>query len=62
VKVVFCTFNHNPFAELVPYSGSHNQVAGLHEQLRWSDAVKGEVWQKIVEHKNYQPGKQSTTQ
>lgn len=51
VKVVFCTFNHNPFAELVPYSGCHNQVASLREQLGWSDEVKGRVWQKVVQHK-----------
>lgn len=51
VKVIFCTQNHNPFAELVPYSGSHNQVASLREQLGWNENIKGKVWQMIVKHK-----------
>lgn len=51
VKVIFCDEKCNPTAELQPYYGAHNTAKRVKNQIRWSDEVKGEVWQKLIRKK-----------
>ncbi len=51
IKVIFCDERKNPLSELVPYYGSHNTSKRISEQIKWSENLKGLVWQKIVKEK-----------
>lgn len=51
IKVVFCDETHNPYGELIPYSGSHDSVDKLRSQLDWTTESKKMVWAEIVKEK-----------
>lgn len=51
IKVIFCDESHNPYGELIPYSGSHDSVDKLRGQICWKDGTKSKVWAEIVKEK-----------
>lgn len=51
IKVIFCDEKRNPFAELVPYYGSHDTSVKIRNQMEWSDENKAAVWTEIVTEK-----------
>ena len=51
IKVVFCDETHNPYGELIPYSGSHDSVDKLRSQLDWAEESKKRIWAEIVKEK-----------
>lgn len=51
IKVIFCDERKNPLSELIPYYGAHNTSRRINEQIKWSDTIKGSVWQQIVKEK-----------
>ena len=54
VMIVFCDEKRHPSAQLVPYYGSHDTSEKLRKQIRWKEAIKGEVWESIVRDKIHQ--------
>lgn len=50
-KIIFCDEKRNPYGELIPYSGCHDSVKKLREQIGWSYDIKEEVWTEIIRQK-----------
>lgn len=53
VKVIFCDFEHNPYAELVLLYSSHDASLKIKKQTAWSDDIKAQIWTRIVKEKIY---------
>lgn len=51
VKVIFCDHQHNPYSELMPCHGSHDNSRKIKKQIAWSEDAKGAVWTAIVSQK-----------
>lgn len=51
VKVIFCDKQRNPYAEMVPLSGSHDSTAKIRQQMAWTGKAKADVWTEIVRAK-----------
>ena len=51
VKVIFCDQQRNPYAEILPSSGSHDSTAKIRQQISWSTDIKTAVWTEIVRSK-----------
>lgn len=51
VKVIFCDHQHNPYSELMPCHGSHDNSRKIKKQIAWSEKSKGAVWTAIVSQK-----------
>lgn len=57
IKVVFCDEKANPLCELTPFYGSHHTSKRILQQMQWQDAIKGIIWQKIVQEKIWNQSK-----
>lgn len=51
IKVIFCDEKRNPYAELMPYYGSHDTSAKIRTQIAWTEEIKTAVWTEIVTEK-----------
>ena len=51
IKVIFCDEKHNPSSELVPYYGSHDTSDKVRVQVKWTEAIKAEIWTEIIKEK-----------
>ncbi|MEG0129048.1 type II CRISPR-associated endonuclease Cas1 [Clostridium sp.] len=51
VKIIFCDEKHNPKGEVVPYYGCHNTSKKVMIQSKWSEDMKGLVWQRVISNK-----------
>jgi CRISPR-associated endonuclease Cas1 subtype II len=51
IKVIFCDNQHNPSSELIPMYGNYVSSGKIRQQIKWSDAVKANIWQAITERK-----------
>ena len=51
IKVLFCDRQRNPYAELLPCSGSHDSTAKIRQQIAWTQEGKGAIWTEIVRAK-----------
>ena len=51
IKVIFCDEKRNPSSELIPYYGSHDTIAKIREQIKWSEQEKTVIWTEIVTEK-----------
>ncbi len=51
IKVIFCDEKHNPSSELVPYYGSHDTSDKVRVQVKWTEAIKVEIWTEIIKEK-----------
>jgi CRISPR-associated protein Cas1 len=47
-SVVVCDRKHNPLGLMLPFSGNHEQVYRLREQIDASQPVRKRIWQQIV--------------
>lgn len=48
IKLVFCDYERNPLAELVPYYGRFNTSKSIHYQFLWSNQQKSNIWTNII--------------
>lgn len=53
IKVIFCDERHNPYSELVPIYGCHDDSRKIRAQIHWSDDQKAKLWTAIVSRKIY---------
>ncbi|MQS90117.1 type II CRISPR-associated endonuclease Cas1 [Companilactobacillus mishanensis] len=51
IKVVFCSENHNPIAELCGYNSNNNRNKYIDMQISWSLPAKEQLWMDIVSNK-----------
>lgn len=51
INIIFCDEKHNPFGELKFYYGCHNSSKKIILQSKWNDAIKNDLWSKIVKNK-----------
>lgn len=51
IKVIFCDQQRNPYAELLPCSGSHDSTAKIRQQIAWTQEDKAALWTEIVRAK-----------
>jgi len=51
IKVVFCSEDHNPCAELNGYYNNLNRNQNISEQISWPIPVKQNLWTNIVKNK-----------
>ncbi|MFD1471774.1 type II CRISPR-associated endonuclease Cas1 [Companilactobacillus mishanensis] len=51
IKVIFCSENHNPCAELCGYNSNNNRNKNIDMQISWSLPSKENLWMDIVTNK-----------
>lgn len=51
IKVIFCSAERNPTAELVPYYNAYDCSRKIKAQIAWNEDIKGAVWADIVAEK-----------
>lgn len=51
VRIIFCDEKHNPYGELHPYYGSHDNSLKIRRQITWDDMHKKSIWTCIVGEK-----------
>ena len=51
IKVIFCDSKRNPFSELQPCYGSHDDSRKIRMQIGWTDDRKGMIWTEIISEK-----------
>lgn len=51
IKIIFCDNSHNPAAELIPMYGHYVSSGKIRSQIKWTDAIKANIWQAITERK-----------
>ena len=51
IKIITCDDKHNPYAEVLPIHGCHNNSRCLKTQLSWTNSNKAIVWQSIIKQK-----------
>lgn len=51
IKIIFCSEDHNPCAELNGYYSNMNRNQNIDNQISWSIPIKQDLWTKIVKNK-----------
>lgn len=51
INIIFCDEKHNPFGELIPYYGRHNNSKIIKIQMKWKQVEKDRLWKEIVKNK-----------
>lgn len=51
IKVIFCSEDHNPCAELNGYYANINRNQNIENQISWSIPIKQNLWTQIVSNK-----------
>lgn len=51
IRFITCDEKRNPSAELVPYYNSYITSEKIKCQIKWSEDMKGDIWQMIVKEK-----------
>ncbi|MDR1991724.1 MAG: type II CRISPR-associated endonuclease Cas1 [Mycoplasmataceae bacterium] len=54
ILVICCDKKHVPCALILPISGNYNSLKILQKQFKWTEAQKGEYWQKNISLKIFQ--------
>ncbi len=51
INIIFCDEKHNPFGELIPFYGRHNNSKIIKIQMKWKQVEKDRLWKEIVKNK-----------
>jgi CRISPR-associated protein Cas1 len=51
IKIIFCSEDHNPCAEICGYYNNLNQNKNIEQQISWAISDKESLWTKIISNK-----------